>query len=326
MTSEPPPPPEETPEPPPDKGRRDLLSRPLRNVPAPPPSATREFERRTEDPALIRNPYVLAGLAVTISIILAILVVVIFGGGAGDSIEAPIATDPSAPSPGRGLAVSSIAIATVREGPGAGYVELGVLRNGQDVEVVGRNTDASWFQIFYPSQSQLRGWVPSSALGVLDASLDSIPIAAVTPIPRPTVIQPTFAPQPTETAVPTPTVTSTESPGPDLAIGVLNNNCQTGVLLVVTIENVGEVPVINRQVRITVSTSSGPQGLSDILIPSLNRGEVVNIPTNQLLEPPRTTAQIDLLGTPFDINPANNTVDCVGIVEPTVTSEAGPED
>ena len=261
---------------------------------------------------MIRNRYVLAGLAVTISIILAILVVVIFGGGSGDSIAAPVATYRSTPSPGRGLAVSSIAIATVREGPGASYVEIGVLRNRQDVEVVGRNTDASWFQIFYPSQSQLRGWVPSSALGVPDANLDSIPIAAVTPIPRPTVIQPTLVPEPPATTVPPPTVTSTELPGPDLAIGVLNNNCQTGVPLVVTIENVGEVPVINRQVRITVSTNSGPQGLSDILIPSLNPGEVVNIPTNQLVEPPRTTAQIDLLGTPFDINLANNSVDCLG--------------
>ena len=324
MTSEPPVPPDDKPNPPPDQRQPDLPSQPSRNLPSPPPSATHEFDSPAQEPALIRNPYVLAGLAVTISIILAILVVIIFGGGGGDISNGTVTNEPLAPSPGRGLAAQSIAIATVREGPGSAYVEIGLLRNGQDVEVVGRNTDGSWFQIFYPYQSQLRGWVPSSALGVPDTSLASIPIAAVTPIPRPTVIQPTFAPDPTEAVVPTPTVTGTDVPGPDLAIGVLNNNCQAGVPLVVTIENVGEVPVINRQVRITVSTISGPQGLSDILIPSLNPGEIVNIPTNQLVAPPRTTAQIDLLGTPFDINPANNTVDCVGLVEPTHTPEIEP--
>ena len=319
MTSEPPVPPEKTPGSPPDERSPDLLARPLQ-TPPPPPSGTHQIEGRSQDPALIRNAYVLAGLAIAISIVLAILVVVTFGNsGGGGLIDVPLVIDGQTPHPGRGVAARSIAIATVREGPGSNYVELGVLRNGQDVEVSGRNTDASWFQIFFPSQSQLRGWVPSSALGVPDTSLGSIPIAAVTPIPRPTVLQPTFAPEPTATVVESPTAISTESPGPDLAIGVLNNNCQTGVPLVVTVENVGEVPVINRQVRITVSTNNGPQGLSDVLIPSLSPGEVVNIPTNQLVVPPRTTAQIDLFGSPLDINPTNDSVDCVGLVELTPT-------
>jgi hypothetical protein len=99
--------------------------------------------------------------------------------------------------------------------------------------------------------------------------------------------------------------------GPDLAIGVVEDSCQPGTPLVVTVRNAGTTSVNNRVLRITVSTQGGVQGLSSFSI-SLDPGASINLPTNQLVQLPRTTARIDLIGTPSDVNSANNTVDCVG--------------
>jgi hypothetical protein len=265
------------------------------------------------DQSLLRNPYMLAGLAVAAAIVLAVIVVIFFGSGsgAGNNTGNGAGADPLTPLPGRGVEARSIATATVREGPSGEYAEIGLLRSGQDVEVIGRNADASWFEIFFPPQSQLVGWVPNSALRVPEESLALIPEAQVTPIPRPTPPpQPTPPPEPTATETPLATETATPGGGVDLAIGVLNSDCDEGDQLVLSVANVGSEGISERLVRIVVVAQGNVIGTSDFSI-SLESGEGVNLPTNLGIQPPRTTARIDLLGSPQDINDTNNVVDCV---------------
>src|SRR5262245_58651310 len=101
----------------------------------------------------LRNPYVLAGIAVFGAIVLAMLVVFVFGGH-GSSTAGSQANGVSVaaltPVPGRGIAAKSIATATVRSGPGLEYDAIAELARNQDVEVIGRNADSTWYAIYYP--------------------------------------------------------------------------------------------------------------------------------------------------------------------------------
>ncbi|MPZ47861.1 MAG: hypothetical protein GEU75_00835 [Dehalococcoidia bacterium] len=281
-------------------------------LPAPMLGATPYYLPDDDEPSpegLLRNPYVLAALAVAGAIVLAVLVVFIFGGsggGAGNG-DPNVIIDPLTPAPGRGVTARSIATATVREGPAAEYLEIGLLRSGQDVEAVGRNTDASWFEIFYPPRSQLRGWVPASALRLPDGTSETLPVVSVTPIPRPTVIQPTPEPLPTETVTPTPGAAG----GPDLAISIVGNNCSVAQPLVVMIRNAGTTPIVNREIRVIISTPAGVVSVASLSAPSLDPGASLPVQTNQPAQPPRTTVRVELLGSPTDISDDNNAIDCV---------------
>jgi hypothetical protein len=279
---------------------------------------------------MLRNPYLVAGLAVAAAIVLAVIVVVLSGGGGGGATDGgDFAVAPLTPAPGSGLLVPSIATANVREGPSTEYVEIAVLPSGRNVDVVGRNAEATWFQIVYPPQSQFKGWVPASALRVPSGSVNGIPIVPVTPIDRPTVIVPTSTPEPTETPSPTPTATVTPGGGIDLKIEILNSNCQAGSPLVVMVTNVGSAPTGNREVQVSVIVSGQIVGTSRHSISLEPGGPSVNLPTNQAIQPPRTGARLDILGTPQDVNLTNNAIECVvqgggNVPPPIVTGTPSP--
>ena len=297
------------PENPPSAGER---LPPRERAPAPP--------RRPGDPAaytapggesFMRNPYILAGLAMAGAIVMAVVVVVIFGSGGDANGNGGGAIGSQSPVPGRGIVSPSIATATVREGPSIDYIEVGLLRTGQDVEVVGRNQTASWFQIFYPPGSQLKGWVPSSALRVPAEA--ELPVVAVTPIPRPTVIQPTATPEATETTTATPTVTGTAGPsgGPDLVAQVAQGSCVVGQTLVVLVRNEGPGLLTNKPIMVSVQTPDGtPRALVSPEPTSLEVGEEQLIDTGYVVTE-RVLAIVDPLGGLGDPNQANNRVDCV---------------
>lgn len=274
---------------------------------------------------LLRNPYVLAGLAVLGAIVLAVAFVFVFGGGpSGAGFDPGGANNPPGgaltPSAGRGIMARSIITASVREGPSIEYSEVGLLRSGQDVEVAGRNADASWFQIFFPRNSQFRGWVPASALRLPDGALDSLQVAAATPISRPTVVIPTAPPQPTATPAPEHTATPTPAPatGPDLAVSVQNSVCQPGAPLVLTLRNATGAPIENRNIRLTIAVAGTVVG-SGTTVVDLPAGATTTINTGVAIQAPRTAAIVELLGSPPDPNPANNSAECVvqGAATPT---------
>ncbi len=267
------------------------------------------------EPALIRNPYVLAGIAVGVSIFLAIFVVILFGGSKGETSTGPppssdnVVIDALTPQATSGVTAKSIAPATVREGPSTDALEIAPLRTGQDVDVVGRNATSSWYEINYPIGSQLQGWVVSSALKLPDGSDAKLAVTVATPIPRPTIAPATPTPTPAATAVPSPAASPTPAGGPDLALTI--SSCQPGQAMVVTVRNAAGPDAKARQVRITISSQVGVQGIADSLI-NLDAGASTSLQTNQVVQPGLMMARIDLIGAPPDPNPGNNSAQCAG--------------
>lgn len=265
----------------------------------------------------LRNPYVLAGLAVGGAILLAIFFVIVFGssGGPGSGDGDNLLAAPSTPGAGRGISARSIAQATVREGPALDYLAIGELSRNQDIEILGRNDEGTWYNIFFPPGSSLRGWVPASALR-LPSNTAAIPVVSVTPIPRPTVVQPTTPPEPTESATATATVTGTPASGSDLAATIVPGTCAIGRSLIVNIRNLGPAPITNRAVAVLVQAPDGSQRALAAQTATIPPGGQIDIDTTYVVRE-RVFATVDPLATLGDPNPSNNRVDCVVSVVPT---------
>lgn len=301
-------------------GAAPRRSRPASRPPVPQPVYEDEYDEadayyQPQRESLLRNPYVLAAVAVAGAIVMAIVVVAMAGGGGGGgggNTQAP-ASSSLTPQPG-GATVESIATATVREGPGTEWDQIGTLPRGQKVVVTGRDADSKWYQIVFPQNSTLRGWVPSTALKASDLNAVGIAVVPVTPLSRPTPIPPTPVPQPTEAATATATVTSTALPGPDLAVSI---GCTPGSSVAVTISNVGDVPVQGRTA--TVSVAIGGQVRSTSQVPlNLNPKESVTFPTSETVSPPVTTVVLTLQGSPAETDTSDNTASCqLGATTPT---------
>lgn len=96
-----------------------------------------------------------------------------------------------------------------RIGPGTDYQRIGTFGAGQQVPIVGRLGDNSWWQV--QTNSFQRAWV-SSAFTTEYGNCFSVPIVAAPPTPTSSV--PTQTPIPTSTFTPVPTATHTASPPP----------------------------------------------------------------------------------------------------------------
>jgi uncharacterized protein YgiM (DUF1202 family) len=205
-----------------------------------------------------------------------------------------------------GLGVKSIATATVREGPGLDYLELGLLRNKQDVQVVGRNEDASWYQIVFPRDSQLRGWVPDSALDLSDSAAQALAVVQVTPITRPTVAIPTPTPRPPD---PTPSATATPEGGGDkVDIGVvIAADCSPNTDIVLLLTNAGNAHIKNK-VEVLVS-NNGTVVYDEDMDADLAPGQTATVNTRVKAKAPSMTATVLLKGAQ-DVSAANNITSC----------------
>jgi hypothetical protein len=271
------------------------------------------------DQSFLRNPYVLAGIAVGAAIFLAVILVFAFGNKSSklDSNEAPLIVEPLTPGPGRGVSARSVAAATVREGPGLDFLAIGELSRNQDIEIAGRNDEASWYNVYFPPGSSLRGWVPSSALRLPNNSA-AIPVVSVTPIPRPTVIQPTAPPEPTGTpeGSVTPTATGTPAGGADLAASVVPGTCAVGARLIVNVKNNGPATVTSRAIAVLVQAADGSQRALAAQTATIPPGGQIDIDTTYVVQE-RVIATVDPLGTIGDPNVGNNRVDCVVAAVPT---------
>jgi len=267
---------------------------------------------RQDDMSLLRNPYVLAGLAVAMAIVLAVAVVFLFGRGGNDGggNNGVTVQTPTVPAGGNGavpggLGVRSIATATVREGPDREYLEIGLLRADQDVQVVGRNQDSSWYQIVYPRDSQLRGWVPKSALSVPEAAAAALVVVTVTPIDRPTVAVPTATPRPAE---PSATPDATETPNQRADIGVvIASDCAPNANISLQITNPGTVP-ISHNIQVIVS-NDGSVEYDQVFEATIAPGQAASLNTGVRAEAPSMTATVILQGL-ADVNAGNNVASC----------------
>lgn len=266
-----------------------------------------EYEPQHE--SLLRNPYVLAAIAVTAAIVLAVMVVAMAGGGgsgggSGGGQTAVGTESPLTPQAG-GIVVETIAAATVREGPGSGG-ELGSIPRGQKVRVTGRDADAKWFQIVFPQNSTLRGWLPASALKVADLNVANIALASFTPIPRATIPVPTSPPVvATQEPENTPTPAATPEAGPDLAVTM---SCNAGSPVAVTIRNAGTAAV-ERAVSVSVLVGGQVHSTQQVQL-SLAPNSAVTVPTTDVVTAPVTSVQVALVGQPGDADPSDNSAQC----------------
>ncbi len=291
-----PPPAQETP----PAARPGVGRRPV----APPPVYDEYDDYGEPEYSMLRNPYVLAALAVAGAIILAVAFVIIFSEGSNSpGVGSSVISKTPTPQPGElpGVQAKVIAIAAIREGPGLDFFEIGLLNRGQDVSVVGRTEDSSWYQIVFAGTA-LKGWVPDSALRLPDGSDGLIETVVFTPIPKPSVEQPT----PTPSAVPTQEATEP----PDISVEVLGNVCPVSGPINIALRNVGDVDLESRQVVLTVSTPDGVISEQTLSV-TLGVGQIVPVNTGVEVQAPRTVVALVFLNEPQDIDPSNNVVTCV---------------
>ncbi len=279
-----------------------------------------------DGPNLFNNPFVLAGIVVAGAIMLAVIVVLFFGRG-GDNggvatvkpTRTPTATvvDANGSPVVTGLAARSIAVASVREGPALSYLELGTLPRDQAVDVVGRNDDATWYQIVFPFGTQLKGWVPDSALKLPDNASTVVAVTQPTPVSRPDV--PTATPVPVvDTPTPEPTAaaspTATAATGPDIAV-FISSDCSAGSEMTVVVTNKGSEALTKEPIEVVVSNNGVVQYQRSFQA-DMAVGASATLNTGVAAEPPKMAVSV-LLTDLNDIDPSNNLAGC------TVTGSGG---
>jgi len=169
---------------------------------------------------------------------------------------APPASDESTPIPvdTTPRVIADNTDVNLRTGPGTNYDRVGVLPQGESLEVVGRNADASWWQV--TTLDGLR-WI---AANVTTATNVDAGIPVVLAPPTPTNLPP---PPPTLTPPPTP------SPAPQYQYTVRNIFGQVNEAITQIrgdIRDANGNPINGVRVRVragsfcTVSFPSGPQG------------------------------------------------------------------
>jgi len=103
----------------------------------------------------------------------------------------------SAPAAG-GPSVTMNENLNVRSGPGTNYDRVGSLAAGATVDIIGRNTDSSWWQIPYAGAPDSKGWI-SAGYGTA-RNTEGVPVVAAPPTPK--SVAPTATPAPPPTTAP----------------------------------------------------------------------------------------------------------------------------
>lgn len=263
----------------------------------------------------LTNPYVLALIAVAGAFLVSALLV--FGVGGGGSSRPSVGTagvtiTALTPPPRTGIPARSIALASIRDGPGLGYAVLGQLTSNKDVDLVGRNGDGSWFSIDNSSSQSGFGWVPKSALNIPGDSA-ILPVTSTTPTPTATIgATATARPEPTVTATPTstPTVTPTPANSLHLVITIVQSTCRIGQRLLVNIRNGDSVSLEAGSITLQVQSPQGDQLAFGSLPVSIQAGQGTNIDTTYVVRGP-VTVILEPLSISGDMNAANDRADCL---------------
>jgi len=263
--------------------------------------------------SFLRSPIILGGLAVVLIALIAVVVLGVLGGGNGDG-GGPATKTAGTSSPKQtessdhltGKAKSTI---NVRSDPGNAFQALGVLRNGAEVEIVAKSADGEWFQIVYPSGSNLRGWVLAESLEVT-GDLSGLGVATPEHIPVP--VAPT-SPAVTQSATPTPSnLTPTPSPTPPVPLPdlVISGTVISGGKLVITVTDQGLGPLTSATVAVSVFdlAGTGLLGSGSAGPLTLTPGASIDIKTDYAIQP--TPVQllviVDPQGTIPETDDTNN--------------------
>lgn len=115
---------------------------------------------------------------------------------------------PPEPATPRGRVTGAQAL-NIRSGPGVAFPVIGVARNGDEGEIVGRSADGRWWAVSLPAAPGGIGW--ASADFVLATNAENVPVIEAPPPPPPT---PTPVRPPTATPAPPPPPAATPVPPP----------------------------------------------------------------------------------------------------------------
>lgn len=139
----------------------------------------------------------------------------------------PTATPTATPLP-KPQAIVSAQEANVRRGPGTGHPVVARLRQGEMVDLIGRNVDGTWWQVALATGEQ--GWINASLVSTIGPA-DAVEVAAVIPTPPPAA-----APRPTSPPAARPTQPPPQPAGPPYAfvsyrlrsVGEHSQRCNAG--------------------------------------------------------------------------------------------------
>ena len=175
--------------------------------------------------AVLRHPFVLAGLAVVGLLGLTAAVLIIIDSARGDTESPqevgfePRGTQTSGPTARTAVAGGVVGrtntTTAVRRAPGQ-LVVLGTIPRNTDVTIDGRSEESEWLRIIFPPNSELHGWVEADSLDII-GNTDITTLAVTTPEPVVVVDLPTTDPELELTPVDTPEPEETEelTPTPD---------------------------------------------------------------------------------------------------------------
>jgi hypothetical protein len=284
--------------------------------------------------SFLRSPIILGGLAVVLIALIAVVALGVLGGGkdndSGSATKITTTPSPKQTESSDHLTGKAKSTVNVRSDPGNAFQALGVLRNGTEVEIVAKSEDGKWFQIVYPSGSNLRGWVLAESLEV-KGDLSGLGVATPENIPVPVV--PT-SPAVTPTTTPTPSnLTPTPSPTPPIPLPdlVISGTAISGGKLVITVTDQGLGPLTSATVAVSVFdlAGTGLLGSGSAGPLTLTPGASIDIKTDYAIQP--TPVQllviVDPQGTIPETDDTNNRLSVAigsGGVQPTKTPTQQP--
>jgi len=285
--------------------------------------------------SFLRSPIILGGLAVVLIALIAVVALGVLGGGNGGDNGGSATKTASTSSPkqtaGSGhLTGKAKSTVNVRSDPGNAFQALGVLRNGTEVEIVAKSEDGKWFQIVYPSGSNLRGWVLAESLDV-NGDMSGLGVATPENIPVPVV--PT-SPAVTPTTTPTPSnLTPTPSPTPPIPLPdlVISGTAISGGKLVIKVTDQGLGPLTSATVAVSVFdlAGTGLLGSGSAGPLTLTPGASIDIQTNYAIpaSPIQLLIIVDPQGTIPETDDTNNRLSVAiggGGPQPTKTPTQQP--
>ncbi len=134
------------------------------------------------------------------------------------SNDLAVVTSPAGQNAGGAFLTALIGL-NVRTGPGVDYPIVGKLAQSQSAQIVGKNSEGTWWQIVYPPESGSLAWVSADAQYSTVSNAGVVQIAQLPPPPPPPPPAPAtptiaLAAQPTQAPLPTgnPTAASTATP------------------------------------------------------------------------------------------------------------------
>lgn len=168
------------------------------------------------------------------------------------AVPTPIIIPP--PLPPKPLAIASRSAANLRSGPGMNYPRIGRLPLGESMEIVGRNSDSSWWLVATPNGSV--AWVANTAVTATYADA-GVPVVSIPAL----LVQPAGQEIPAGPSPAFPTIlpsTGQPTPAPPPVAGTPTAAAQVSRRFVQ--DTPGYKQVVRRLLLPTVSESFSPDG------------------------------------------------------------------